>query len=349
MSMQGWWALFALGVALALTFNYAQLIIEIAWIVFGAFLLSLAMRPLADQLLRQNVPRGLTVIGIYIAFAGLIFAIAKLLVPIIYTEVVRLQESAPVLLQSILTQLATTPLDDWLPVSDTVVQNLAQRLDSVVIGAVGTVAGISSLLIDLLVMLILAYFFAVEEDWLGPLLLTWVPIEHQARVEQVFLGIRQRLTRWIWAQLTIAVYFAATFSVGLTLLGVPFALTIGLIGGMLEIVPYLGGAVAVTLAMVSALSVSPWLALWVFLFYVVVWVIQGHLLAPVIYGRAIGLRSTSVLLVLLIGAKAQGAIGVFFAVPVAVVLTALIQEIQANRARPVSEPAEPEPVQPKIA
>ena len=112
------------------------------------------------------------------------------------------------------------------------------------------------------------------------------------------------------------------------MLGVPFAVSIGLAGGILEIIPYLGGAAAVSLAALSALTVKPLLALWVILLYVIVVEVESHLIAPTFYGRVMGLHPAAVLLALVIGAKVQGIVGIFFAVPVAVALGAVIQEVQ---------------------
>jgi len=114
---------------------------------------------------------------------------------------------------------------------------------------------------------------------------------------------------------------------------VPFAFTIGLVGGVLEIVPYLGGITATVLAITSALTVSPWLALWVVLLYAVVVEIEAHIVAPALYGRVVGLHPALILIALVIGAKAKGIFGIFFAVPILVVLTALLDEV---RVTPVS-------------
>jgi predicted PurR-regulated permease PerM len=130
----------------------------------------------------------------------------------------------------------------------------------------------------------------------------------------------------MWAQVGIALYFVVTFSTGLALLGVPFAFTIGLVGGILEIIPYLGGVVAVFSAMLSALTVRPLLAVWVLVLYLVVTELESHVIAPTFYGRAIGLHPAIVLVALLVGVKAGGIVGVLFAVPVAVVLAALLGE-----------------------
>jgi predicted PurR-regulated permease PerM len=135
----------------------------------------------------------------------------------------------------------------------------------------------------------------------------------------------------------VAVYLGVVSSVGLTWLSVPFALTIGLLGGVLEIVPYLGSTVALILAMISAFTVRPLLGLWVALFCAVVIEIKAHVLEPALYGHATGLHPAAVLIVLLVGVKAGGVIGVLFAVPVVVVLGALLEEVQAVLMEPEAE------------
>ena len=118
---------------------------------------------------------------------------------------------------------------------------------------------------------------------------------------------------------TRAAYFSSTCPQG-----------IGIVGGVLEVIPYLGGIIALTLGILSALTISPALAVWVLVAYVAVSTIEGHLVAPFLYGRALGLRSVVVLVALFVGGKAAGVLGIFFAVPVAVILTAIVQEVQAE-------------------
>lgn len=111
-------------------------------------------------------------------------------------------------------------------------------------------------------------------------------------------------------------------------MGVPFALSIGIVGGFLEIVPYLGGIVAWLLAIFAAVSVSPLTILWVTIFYVAVVEIKTHIVAPALYGRVTGIHPALVLIALVVGAKTGGIIGVLFAVPVTVILVILLQEIR---------------------
>lgn len=330
LSWQAWTGLLGLGWVLWITITYASLIMEIIWIVFGAFLLSLAIRPLADKLAQRHIPRSVTVLGVYVGLVGLLAILGTLLVPIITAETALLRANGPSLLQTALLHLSAAPLvGNVIPSNSTLTQNVFQYLAKLGPTFLSTVAGAGNGALNLFVVLILAYFLASDTAIGSGLLRNLVPARYRPQVSTMMDRARFRLTRWIWAQIAIALYFAVTFGTGLILLGVPFALTIALIGGMLEIIPYLGGAVAVLLAVISALTVSPWLAVWVFLMYLILIEIQSHIIAPTFYGRAIHLHPAGVLVALLIGFKAGGVIGVFFAVPAAVVLLTLLQEIQA--------------------
>ena len=157
-SLQVWLALFGLGLALWLAVTYLQDILAIGWVLFGAILLSLALQPLANRLSHYHIPRGITVFMAYVAGAALLVGLGYLLAPIINQDVTYLQNNGSTLLQSALTRLANTPIARWIPSRDTLVQNISQRLDTIVTGAAGTLAGVSNLLLDLSVVFILAYF-----------------------------------------------------------------------------------------------------------------------------------------------------------------------------------------------
>ncbi|WP_066790869.1 AI-2E family transporter [Chloroflexus islandicus] len=334
-----------LGVALAfwLIVSYATLLLEVAGVLFGATLLSLAIAPLADRLAHWRIPRGITVVAIYLIGGALLFSLAELLAPVIRTEIRLLRERGPQLVQQGSDWLSSLPGLGGIAASihQNTAANLGQQLGSIAGSAVRIVTGTGGILLDLLIVAVLTYLFVTDHGLVARLLANWAPAAHRPRLASVLERLRRRLTRWIWAQVLIAGYFAAVYSVGLSVLGVPFAITIGIVGGLLEIVPYLGGALAVVLAVVSALQVSPWLALWVIIFHVIVVELESHVIAPALYGKVIGVHPALMLIALLVGAKAGGVLGVFFAIPVTVVVLAVVQELRRDPAEAASEPAQP--------
>jgi predicted PurR-regulated permease PerM len=121
-------------------------------------------------------------------------------------------------------------------------------------------------------------------------------------------------------------------------LKIPFALTIGPVGGVLEIIPYFGSAVGLILALLSALTGQPLQALWVTIYFAIIVELEGHIIEPAFYGRAIGMHPAAVLVALLAGLKAGGIVGVLFAVPVVVVSITFLEEIQAVTATTADHP-----------
>lgn len=327
-SFQAWLALFSLGLFLWIVITHFGLILEILWIIFGATLLTLAIRPLATFFNRWHVPRGITVLAVYAGIGGLFFVMGNLLSPALTAEADTLRTNAPTIVEHLIPQIRGLPLiGNLLPTSGNLVQNIIQRLDTVLSPLVNALAGLGSLALDALIVLVLAFFFVTDTNLsLTNLVDQWLPKRYWKHTSIILDRLSRRLTRWIWAQSAIALYFALAFSLGLMLLKVPYALTIGLIGGLLEIIPYLGGAVALFLAIFSALTVNTSLVLWVFLLYLVVVEIESHIIGPIFYGRVIGLNPAAVLIILVVGVKASGVVGALLAVPVAVVLLAFLQE-----------------------
>jgi predicted PurR-regulated permease PerM len=330
LSLQAWFGLLILGLALWVITTQADLLMEVLWVVFGALLLSIAIHPVIHALARWRIPRAITVLGIYLLIGLLLALLGALVAPAIGKEITALQNSGPDFVQATISQVAKTPfLSQIVPSTDVLTQNLIQRMDLLIRTTVDTIVGLGGMALDVLIMLILAFFVSTDAGLGKQVLNEWLPEPYRAHIEILWNGLRHRLTRWMWAQAGIALYFVVTFSAGLALLGVPFAFTIGLLGGILEIVPYLGGAVAVALAMLGAFTVKPVLVIWVLVLYLVVTQLEAHVIAPAFYGRAIGLHPAVVLVALLVGVKAGGVVGVLFAVPVAVMLVAAITEARA--------------------
>jgi predicted PurR-regulated permease PerM len=340
--MQGspwqWRQVVILGLTLlvtALTFwliiRFGALIVEIGMILFMAYLLSLAIRPAADMLARWHVPRILTVLIVYVGILSLLIALGIMLVPVIRAEVASLKTNGPTLMRDALDRLsALSTLSSLIPSADNIANQLLSQANTVAETLLSTVSSIGSLALDLVLVLVLAFYFSTgggQKNLIGK---HWLPAEYQERFDHITKSLQKRLTRWLLAQVAIALYFAVAFSIGLTLLGVPFALTIGLVGGLLEIIPYLGGVVALLLAIFSALTVNPTLVIGVGLIYLVVSQLEAHIVGPALYGRAVGLHPAVVLVALLVGGTLGGIIGILLAVPAAVALVVLIEELQST-------------------
>ncbi len=332
-----WWSLLALALAVYIIIPYVPIVLTTAGILFITFMMTLVIAPLADSLQRWRIPRWLTVLGVYAVVGGTIAMIIMMSLPIISANITFIQRHGSDLMTNMQEQVADVPLlGEWVEelgsASGFGIQDIIQPMDTLFQTTMQTVASTGTLLVYALLVIVLTFFF-VTDTRLGPSIRReWVPERFRDSTDLIVQRLRQRLGRWVLAQLGVTAYFVVCYWVGLALLGVPFWFTIGLIGGILEIVPYVGGAIGLLLAVLSALTVDPWVAVWVVVMHTVVVLIEGHIIDPALFGRAVGIHPAAILLALFVGAQVGGMVGIFFAVPVAVVILVLVQEVRAIRA-----------------
>jgi predicted PurR-regulated permease PerM len=336
--LRPWLSLFAVALILWLLISYGRLLAEVLAVGFGAYLLHLAMRPLANRLAKRRIPAGVTVILLYLAAASVIALMVHFTAPTILQEFARARNTVPLVLAEAQERLNIVPiLGDVNLTPATLADNTEEQLPTLATLAVGVAGDLLHVAIDLTLVLVLAYIFVTDRR-LGPdLLFTWVPRPKRWRVRTIFVNTSRRLTRWLAAQIVIAAFFGILFGLGLWLLGLPFAATIAVIGGLLEFVPFLGGAVSLVLSSLVALAFEPGLVPWVVILYFLVNLIQTQILQPFLYSRAVEAHPAAILIALLIGAQAGGVLGALFAVPAAVVALTLLDEIEKPGEAPPEE------------
>jgi predicted PurR-regulated permease PerM len=122
---------------------------------------------------------------------------------------------------------------------------------------------------------------------------------------------------------------------------VPYATSLGTIAGVLEIFPYVGGLVTLVLASLMALTVGIPQFIGVIVLYVVLVFVESHVLAPLLFGRAVGLPPIAILLALLAGVELLGIAGALIAVPITVILWVIVEEVWPARAAATPDPGLP--------
>lgn len=170
---------------------------------------------------------------------------------------------------------------------------------------------------SLVVVVFLAVFLAASpRTYVGGLLML-VAKRRRQRMQEVLAEIGHVLKRWLVGQVILMAAVAALTGIGLTLLGVPFALPLALIAGLLEFVPYVGPIVAAIPALIVALAEGPQLALWVGLLYFAVQSVESYILTPLIQHRAVDLPPALILLAQVLMGVTAGPLGVIVATPLA--------------------------------
>jgi predicted PurR-regulated permease PerM len=324
-----WLMLFTLGSALWVFIHNFSLIFEVLAMLFGALLLMLGLEPGVQRMEKWHIPRSPGVLLLYLLLLAIVLGIGELMLPLFNAEIATLQSQGPALWNSISSSLASTPLiGQLIPSAGDAATVVSQRLSTVVQAVLGTVGSVGNASLDIGIVFVLAYFFVVSKESFLEHLPEWIPSTRSAEMRRISLRVLEGLGRWVRVQPLKILFYAVGFSSGLAILRVPFALAIGLVGGILSIVPILGEFVAALLSVLSALTVTPILALWALLVIVGLTEVQIHLISPVLFGRALQLHPAIVLMATVFGFKAGGLLGLLYSIPFAVVAMVFLDEVR---------------------
>jgi predicted PurR-regulated permease PerM len=159
----------------------------------------------------------------------------------------------------------------------------------------------------------------------------------------VFEDIYRSTAGYVAGNLLISLIAGVTTTLVLLLLGVPYAVALGLIVAILDLIPLAGATLAAIIIAIVAFLHSIVAGIVVVVFFVIYQQIENHLLQPVVYGRTVQLSPLAVLVSVLMGAELAGVLGALAAIPVAGTIQVLIVDWNRSRVARRVEPAAPAP------
>jgi predicted PurR-regulated permease PerM len=297
-------------------------------VLFIAILLASSVSIAATQLERLHIKRGIAILLVYIAVVAALGGVIALLVPLIAGEVHTLRANLPSYQDRVNGLLARLPKRNGEQLRvNTLVGNLGGQLNGAAAKAGRGVLAAGSTLVTLLLIFVIAFFLAVDPKFPERVVTRFAPPATRRRVLGLMGKIGTGLGYWVRAQLLLALFFGVSFGLGLAILRTPYALTLGTIGAVLEIIPYVGGFITIILAvLVAATTGKLWLIIAVLVWYAIIVNLEAHVVAPKLVGEIVGLHPLVVVLALFLGAEVLGILGALLAVPIAVVVQALLDE-----------------------
>ena len=167
------------------------------------------------------------------------------------------------------------------------------------------------------------------------------PARRRGRVRRVLGEVYRAVQRWLLGQLVAMAFIGGSSAVALWMLGIPFALLLGLFGGLVSFVPYLGAVVSAIPPVLLALVSDPVLALGVILAYVVIQQIESQVIQPVVMSKAVALHPAVVLFAIVVMGTLFGIAGLLLAVPLMATLQVLVQELWVKRMDEAGDDSDP--------
>jgi len=288
-------------------------IIDIILLFFVAFIFMSALSPLVEKLTKFKIPRVVAVLFVFILVLAAIISLFTIGLTPLITQTSSLSQKlidvtdtllkAHIIDQSVIKQELSGLSGQLVNITMDVFKNF--------------IALVSTMVITIYMMLDRKKIEDYGTSFFG---------SRQDQAQVLLRRIEDKLGAWLRGQIILSFVIGICVYVGLTVLGIEFALPLAIIAGLLEVVPVLGPIISAIPAVLIALTVSPVFALLIAGFYLAVQQLEGHLIVPQVMKRAVGLNPLLVILAVSVGSRLLGIGGALLAVPIAVVIQLVIQE-----------------------
>lgn len=316
---------------------------DVVLVVLTAVVLASAIEPFARALRRWHIARLPAVILIYLVFALVAVAIFYFFVPSLVSDVVNLLGNVPVLLDTV---------SAWSPFGAGTALNavgdgggLAGKLAfgdmveafrivaaNVSEGFLPTLSVFFGGAVSFVLIIVLSFYLAVQEDGIAKFLGIVTPIKHEAYVIGLWRRAQEKIGLWMQGQLLLAVLVGLLVYLGLTVLGIENALALAFLAAVLETIPLFGPIIAAIPAVAAAyLSGGVQSGLLVIGLYLIIQQFENHLFYPLVVKKIVGVPPILVILSLIIGAKLAGFLGVLLSVPLATTVMEYFNDLQRRK------------------
>jgi predicted PurR-regulated permease PerM len=207
-------------------------------------------------------------------------------------------------------------------VSNTISTDVSTRVAGALLNIVTSTL---SILIDILVTLVVAFWMLKDGDELRNGVVSLLPGRLRSEAAFGFDAFRVVVGGYVRGQLVMAVIVGTLAGLGCWLIGVPFPIVVALAAGTFELIPLVGAFIGGAVAILLALTKSPETAVFAFLLFVAIHILEGYVLAPRIQARFVRLHPLVMLLTLFAGAEVGGFLGAFVAVPFASLIAVFVR------------------------
>jgi predicted PurR-regulated permease PerM len=343
LSWRTWGMLVVLGLAIYVGIAFLPLLGGVLVLLFLTSLLTMLIYPLARTLEKRGIRRDITVPGVLILVALILLILAVQILPLLTTVLGALANQIGQLTPNLGERLAELVN---APALASIAQQFGQQLVDLLRNSAGLIGGLVGSLgatfFFLFVMIVLVFTLIVNKQ-AAPALLKLVPAHLRDETLYLVERVSEGLGRWFLAQSAISLYYIICYgTIGLAL-GIPYAIPIAILSGLLEFIPYLGGIVGLTLSIIAASTIGPSTVIWLIVLETIVGSLCVYFVAPYAFSRAIEIPAAAVLFGLFVGGQFGGFLAALLTVPVITVITILIREVNTLRDRDTEQAPLPIP------
>ena len=302
-------------------------------------LLFYLLNPLVDLMEKYKINRVLAISIIFVIIAVLLIIGLAVAIPNLQRQVVIFAQNVPSYLEDadkVIDDLVTKRLpDDFRPQLEQVLAQFstqatawASNISSKAVNWVSAlISGTSQVIVALIIMPFMLFYLLRDGKGLRDYITQFLPNKLREPVGKVLSDVNQQLANYVRGQITVAVIVAIMFIIFFKIIGLRYAVALGVTAGILNLVPYLGSFLAMIPALVLGLIAGPVMLLKVIIVFIVEQTIEGRFVSPLILGSQLNIHPITILFVLLTSGSMFGIWGVLLGIPIYASAKVVISEI----------------------
>lgn len=289
------------------------LVRDIIALIFITIIFVAAVSPIIDYL-KKYINRTLAVSIVFLAILTIVAGILYAIIPPLVDQSQQLAQNVPGWITQVTPYYQAAR--DYLPSLQNSLDNISATLATASGNIFSATASIFGGVVSLVTVIVLSFYFLLDEKAFKSSIFALLPPEKREDVSEIVKKLVLKVGDWLRGQLVLGFIVGALDLIGLLIIGVPYALTLALIGAVMEIVPVVGPIISGAIAAAVALTLSPIKALMVIALYILIQQLENHLLVPQIMKKAVGLSPVIIIIAIVTGAKLLGITGALLAIPI---------------------------------
>lgn len=303
---------------------------DIAILFFASYVIACSLNPLVDNL-SKRFKRG---VASAIVLTLTVLILGSFFIPIIAMaghEIKSFVEHIPQYVNYIKEFLLTTPIINKSQLANFDIGDFISSASGITTNFVNKSINISvnfaSAMVYFLAALIIIYYFMADKEVVKETYMRLFPAQMKQRADEIIESISKKIGGYVVAQVATMTSVGIIMAIGLMIIRVEYAVLLGLITAVLDIVPVVGPGLALAICLITAYKAGPLTLVLILVIFAIAQIAENNLVRPFIFGKFLDLHPLIIYLFIFITAQYLGVVGVIFAPAIAATVCVLIEEL----------------------
>ena len=315
---------------------------ELVLIILTSVVIASAIEPLTVWFMRWRVPRVPAVIVVYVMAVSLLLGLLGWFFPLVFDDLFKLVNTIPQYINSVSFEeyMSPGPASTINRIKDSLASSLSFEDILPALGSVaeGTSDGVVQTakyffggVVNFLLMVVISFYLSVQENGIENFLRLTSNVKYEKYIIDLWKRSQKKIGYWMQGQVLLGLLIGVFVYLGLSVLGVHYALALAIFASVFEIIPVFGPILAAAPGILVAFTQGPTLGLMTFGFYVIIQQFENHLIYPLVVRKIIGVPPLLVVLSIIMGLRIAGLWGALLSVPAAAVLMELVSDFEQHK------------------